>query len=280
MKFEEFRIFIKLLNDYNPTLFDFKNELLRFRPNKAICNLINFSSEMGFNYTEDDFKFMLYNWIEYLLNTHADFITLDSKINDLNENIKAGNILDVNNFKSTSVIKDNRIILSTIKKTAVIGCINDIFVNLKDFDVALLHCPHAALYCQFSDFINMNEITSKINFLNNDQNKADFSSEKNQVIKLSPSFNYLNYLYLFDRATRFAENEIQDIVFNALQSVNNLCPFTKTIVFNGILHPHDNNLNINPLIAAINNFLETTETNFKSIYIITNNREILQINNI
>ena len=92
--------------------------------------------------------------------------------------------LEVNNSMNTSFIINNRIILSTIKKTAVIGCINDVFDNLKDFDVALLHCPHGTLYCQFSDFININEITSKINFLNNDQNITDFSCKKNQVINL------------------------------------------------------------------------------------------------
>ena len=93
---------------------------------------------------------------------------------------------------------------------------------------------------------------------------------------MQQSLDYLSYLYLFDRAKKYEENEIQLIVNRALTEVNQLCPFAKSIVFNGIMHPnHDNTANIEPVLNAINNFLENNETNFKFIYIISNNREIL-----
>jgi hypothetical protein len=281
MIFAAFEIFIKPARDYNPTLYQLRNDLIQINPKPEIIKIINRIYDIGFqdNFNIVELRIHLYKWIEYLLQNHADLINLESTRSDLIENLEVRNISYDTYFEIPKDANRNLVVnvLSTIKNTKVIGYVNDIFVNLKDFDVAFLHCPdNGSLGRPFFRFFEDNNLYNKIKLIGETPDEFEFNSIPiNEVIKLHPSLEHLNYLYLFDKNIRFIESEVQYIVNNALKSVNTLCPFAKSIVFNGIMSPTNDYLNIKPFLAAINNFLENNETNFKFIYIITNNRAIL-----
>ena len=157
MNFNDFHCCVIMISvKYNPTLSQLKYDLLRFRSNKDITKsiddiIINITKKN--EYTQDELKFKLYNWIEYIFQNHADLITLDNKLIDLIQKINDREILYENDFIIPDGINNKKRVLSIKNQTKVIGYVDDIFINLNDFDVAILHFPcNSTLHVDFRLF--------------------------------------------------------------------------------------------------------------------------------